>query len=133
MRPSTAKDTDKFVINKDKLPVTLHDNTQLYCMFGQHTSLDADGFPLTDKEVESLAKQITKNNAKKFYVKVGTNGNLANPFNYMEKASHEKSAHNTGILQFKFVEVNQNTFDIYLTFLKTKNEVRLTQAERARL
>lgn len=130
---SELKKEDKFVINKTKTPIVKEDKTVLYCIFGEQDELDENGLPITSNEETALAKSVRRNNNEKYYIKVGTAGKLANPANYLEKSRHSRSSHNTGVNQFKFIEVRPDVFDLYLSFLKTKNAARLVQAERAML
>jgi hypothetical protein len=70
------------------------------------------------------------NNGKIFKVKIDKNGKLYNPLNDNNTYGLNKRDKNTKDPIFKFVQVNENCFNLYIKFLKTKQTSFLISAER---
>lgn len=97
---------------------------------------DADA-SVTDNEDLSLAKRsFYTNGTERFYVKISKQGSDAgfflNPqgmwFNGMGAKPHDKRTRAVSLYEFK--QVKKDVFDLYIHFLKTKNQVFLRRAEQ---
>ena len=123
-----------FVVNENKRrnemmsrPVTL------YTILGDHEELDAEGFPVVSAETPNvLAKKIAgiTGSQPKFYVKRGLNGELYNPMGMYSEGKNVKFLSKIGRDEYVFKQVNQTVFNLYINFLKTKNEAWLKNAQR---
>jgi len=89
-------------------------------------------YTLLLKEVEptddvAYAKEVIYNGFKTFYVK-SSQSRLFNPFGMYDENTENKSRN--GLRKWKFIAVPKKAYDHYLKFLKTKNPVWLSNAER---
>lgn len=67
----------------------------------------------------------------RFFIKQNKAGNLLNPINGMDEFSMgKKTSKNPENNLYRYKEVGQQVFMLYLKFLKTKNQMFLTKAER---
>lgn len=115
--------------HNNKTPTVAPKNTVKYCLFGEHDMTDEKGNPIARNDSVCLAYKETKNNRLYFYVRIDSTGSLYNPLNQFQPR-HEKSRHNIGKENNPYMETNEEAFDWYLSFLKTKNEARLREAQR---
>lgn len=70
---------------------------------------------------------------KKYFVKIGPDGFFFNPWGFLSEGTESRFHAKTGQPTWVFQEVKANTFELYLTFLNSRNPVFLTHAERSRL
>lgn len=121
-------------------------NTELndaifYTILGSETSVDKDGYPLINKECDSVYakkiknkkdKNINGNTSYSFYIRTYSKNKLYNP---LEKHTVEKPSISYVDRVCKnnesFIEVNKSIFETYLEFLKTKRLTWLDNAQRA--
>lgn len=107
-------------------------NDSYYCLAEEGDSIDSDNNSICYDENNKriCAKKIIRlNNTIKYLIKTGEDRKLYNPLsifsqqnkNFLETISRNHNA---------FKEVNGMAFNLYLRFLKTKNEAYLHQAER---
>lgn len=103
-----------------------------YTMLGDHEFLDENNKPRTHEEKNTVvAKSIQiDNNPLRYYIKVGTYGKIYNPIGLYSEGKNTKFLSKIGRKEFEFKEVNQKVFDLYTTFLSTKNIAWLNNAER---
>lgn len=121
-----------FTLNKQK-STEEHSDTLInyYTMLGDHEFIDNDSRPRSKKESKLVvAKSISRNSNSKFYIKIGTYGKIFNPMGLFSEGKNEKFIAKIGKKEFEFKEVNQKVFDLYLSFLSTKNLAWLNNAER---
>lgn len=121
-----------FTPNK-KIEDTKRDSQEieLYTLLGDHDYLDNENKPrLNVESKKTYAKKINKNNATKYYIKTGTYGRIFNPIGLFSEGKSNKFIAKIGRKEFEFKEVNQKIFDMYTTFLGTKNIAWLNNAER---
>jgi hypothetical protein len=89
-------------------PVTSNQNTILYTVRGREDFVDQNGcFQINYQPVEEAK---------------------TNP--YVHAIRHNHRYQRVGRPTWKFINTSKNNFDQYVTFLKTKNEVFLKNAER---
>ena len=104
---------------------------EYYTVIGQHKFLDNDNNPRLDKESDKVfAKKIVSNNKSKFYIKVGTYGKIYNPIGLYSEGTENKFLSKIGKKAWEFKEVNNKIFDMYISFLRTKNIAWINNAER---
>ena len=71
-----------------------------------------------------------KSAKEKYYLKVGIDGFIFNPFGLFSEGTEKKYANRHGKSSWSFKEVNNKCFDFYVKFLQSKNQAWLTNAER---
>ena len=117
---------------KSIYPETSVKNTLLYTVRGREDFVDDDGFFQINFEPVDTAKRNPYVHAikhqKRFLVKLGENGKLFNPYGPFSEGMETKQR--VGRPTWKFINTTENNFNQYITFLKTKNEVFLKNAER---
>lgn len=108
--------------------------TVCFTIFGQHDELVdiegnkiENGFPCTEDKEKEMAKIIYVN-PPKYYVKVDSSGMLYNPMGLYEEGLLNKDLKYKK--QWDYREVNKKVFNLYINFLKTKNQAWLTSANR---
>ena len=117
---------------KSIYPETSVKNTLLYTVRGREDFVDENGFFQINFEPVDTAKRNPYVHAikhqKRFLVKLGENGKLFNPYGPFSEGMETKQR--VGRPTWKFINTTENNFNQYITFLKTKNEVFLKNAER---
>lgn len=117
-----------FLVNNTKSK-----NRQVECftVLGQQDFFDDQKRPRINNEDKALAKIVNvDNNPNRYYIKVGTYGKIYNPIGLYSEGHSEKFLSKIGRKQFEYKEVNQRVFDMYISFLSTKNIAWLNNAER---
>lgn len=105
--------------------------TEYYTIFGKHDDLDNDANPiLIENTKDALARKTTLNNSTKYYIKIGPHGKIYNPIGLYSENQSNKYLARTGKNLWEFRQVNSKVFDLYLSFLRTKNIAWLNNAER---
>lgn len=120
--------------------------TTIYTILGKHDEFDVDGFPILNDTVYeqatgkrlvkaetfdvAYAKKTFNGNRYHYYIKINQRGELYNPNGLFEGGTQRKTRQ-TGEPVWQFREINMRVFDLYLSFLKTKNIAWLKNAERA--
>lgn len=79
------------------------------------------------KHVQVIDKEQTK---IKYFLLTSIHGELYNPWGLYVKKNISDYASQGGKSHWNFKEVNEETFNRYLNFLKTRNEAHLSIAER---
>lgn len=125
-------DTDFIFSNKvTTQPLISYD---LFTFFGDHDYLDDNEYPRTHEDTNKvLAKIRTGVSNTKYFVKVGSHGQIFNPIGIYSEGKQNKFLSKIGKLEFAFREVNKKVFDMYINFLKTKNSAWLNNAQREML
>ena len=134
-------DTDVLDSDNSIDPITI-----IYTIKGQEDELDDNGFPLLyDEERERMgkitfikaelsddayAKKTFNGKRYRYYAKINQRGDLYNKYGLYEEGKINKKRV-TGELTWQFREVNLRVFELYLSFLKTKNVAWLKKAERS--
>lgn len=104
---------------------------QFYTLLGHQDFIDKDNKPRLNTDSKyTYAKIINKNTTTKYYIKIGTYGRIFNPIGLFSEGKSNKFIAKIGKKEFDFKEVNQKIFDMYTTFLATKNIAWLNNAER---
>ena len=113
-------------------PVSSNQNTVLYTVRGREDFVDQNGCfqinyqPVEQAKTNPYVHAIRHNH--RYLVKLGENGKLFNPYGPFSEGMETKQR--VGRPTWKFINTSKNNFDQYVTFLKTKNEVFLKNAER---
>jgi len=102
-----------------------------YTILGKQQSFDQDNNPLVSEESkDALAKKIEYADRARYFIKVGAHGKIYNPIGIFSEGRGNNFSKRTGKPEWDFTEVNQKIFDMYLSFLRTKNVAHLNIAER---
>lgn len=123
-----------------------------YTIMSNHDYLDAQGNPCitissSGKEIEKDIFTVAKENHKvyaystsyinpdndtsyRFYLKRGKHGRLFNPVGLYSEGNSTKVLKHAGKPEWSFQSVPEDCFKLYLSFLRTKNEAYLSNAER---
>jgi hypothetical protein len=120
-----------------------------FTTFGQHDTLmdekgsvNEAGYPCIIPEMHqdiylstnTLAKIVSTTNKVRYLIKADHLGKLYNPLGmYTEGRPHNKQLKHAGKEDYSYSEVNHKVFMFYLSFLKTKNQAYLHNAERERV
>lgn len=82
-------------------------------------------------DVRAVAKNTEFKDGKyRYYVKIGPEGNIFNPYGQHARGTAHLSAKRTGGFIWRFVEVNEACYTQYIAFLQTRNQRSLSYAER---
>jgi hypothetical protein len=118
---------DFFVRPKDNTNNTI----EYFTMIGQHEYIDEDKNPRLNSEKPNVcAKKIIGDQSTKFFIKTGLYGKIYDPIGLYSEGTGAKFLAKTGKKAWDFKQVNAKVFEMYLTFLRTKNRAWLTNAER---
>ena len=114
-------------------------DVEYFTVLGSQEYLDNDKNPrITTDNNKVLAKRIHYYNSEKqivksktrHLIKVGAHGRIYNPIGLYTEGRANIVNKKIGREEFRMKEVNENTFNLYLSFLRTKNPGHLTLAER---
>lgn len=123
---------DQFIIDHNKNQDSRI--STFYTIIGKQDSLDENKNPIAQEDSDQIfAKKITVNNKTKHYIKVGAYGKILNPIGLYSEGTVNKFIAKTGKKAWDFKEVNVKVFDMYVSFLRTKNLAWLNNAEREML
>ena len=102
-----------------------------YTIVGKQEAFDDENNPILSTEsTEVLAKKIVSDTKTRFFIKVGPHGKIFNPIGIFSEGRSNKFLRQTGKPEWEFQEVNKRIFDLYLSFLRTKNIGHINLAER---
>jgi len=105
--------------------------TIFYTIIGKQTGFDSDDNPILDLDgSDVLAKKIVTDTKTKYFIKVGPYGKIYNPIGIFSEGRSNKFLRQSGKPEWDFEEVNSKIFNLYLSFLRTKNIAHLNLAER---
>ena len=107
----------------------------LYAYDGLQEYYDEQGFPRINgdeyqKDRRVYAVKIVTNDNTKYLVRFDVHGHLDNPKNVFGQPVKGSFHERYGKPAWSFVKVSEQAFDYYITFLRTKNELWLTNASR---
>ena len=106
-------------------------STNYYTIVGKQTSFDTENNPIVDYDgLDVLAKKVSLDNRSRFYIKIGPFGKIYNPIGIFSEGRGNKYLKQAGKEEWPFEEVNNRVFNLYLSFLRTKNQAHLNMAER---
>lgn len=105
--------------------------TEFFTLVGKHEFIDESKNPRTSSEnTDVCAKKIVGNKSTRFYIKTGLYGKIYDPIGLFSEGTGAKFLARAGKKAWDFKQVNSKVFDMYLSFLRTKNKAWLTNAER---
>lgn len=105
--------------------------SKYYTIFGNHDYLDDDQNPRLNEETpKAFAKVVANGSKNRFFIKTGLYGKIYNPIGLYSENTHSKFLNKSGKPAWNFKEVNSKVFDMYVSFLRTKNLAWFNNAER---
>jgi hypothetical protein len=117
------------VKNNDEEPENVY-----ITLFGEQNFIDEKGFPRTTESSKNVyAKKTFSNGNANFFVKASRYGKLYNPMGMYTEGNANRISRMTGSNEFVFKKVNLRIFELYTSFLKTRNIAWLNNAEREML
>lgn len=117
---------EDFVVKPTTKDVTEHID-QFYTVFGMEDFIDDDGNPRQNTEKQNTFAKFTNGN---HYVKIGIDNRIHNPIGLFSEGQHNKVLQKIGKNQFNFKKVNSKVYNLYMSFLRTKNIAWLNNADR---
>jgi len=133
-------DINQYIFRANKEEVEPQETTdKYYTMFGDHDYLDTEGNPRVEKESKKiLARSYYSEKSsfggisvtEKYLIKIGVDGKIFDPSGMYSEGKQNKFLSKIGKKQFNLKEVNVKVFNLYLSFLRTKNKAWLNNAER---
>lgn len=116
----------------------LDKQTEYFTIKGSQDFLDDSGNPRMNSDgPDVLAKKICYYDGDqvvkaktRYQIKVGAYGRVFNPIGLYSEGRANKFSSKSGKDEWRMKEVNEYIFNLYTTFLKTKNIGHLTLAER---
>ncbi len=119
--------------NKQVQPKVEHDIVN-YTIKGKETSLDNTGNPVlsynTEKKDDLVFARKYCTMPARYYVRMSRLNRMYNPFDMYNSGNSNKEQMKLGRPTWKLKEVSKLVFDLYVAFLRTKNEANLLNAER---
>lgn len=106
------------------------DSSAYYTIMGDHDYLDEAKNPLAKTDNDKVVAKKLVNTKTRYFVKAGPYGKLFNPIGLYSEGLGNRFVAKSGKNLWSFKEVNNKVFDLYVSFLKTKNTAWLTNAER---
>lgn len=104
---------------------------EFFTLVGQHEYMDSDNNPRLNTETpNACAKKVSTDQSIKYFIKTGLYGKIYDPIGLYSEGTGAKFLARAGKKAWEFKQVNSKVFDMYLTFLRTKNKAWLTNAER---
>lgn len=116
---------DDFVVQKKESQE--EKSAEFYTVFGMEDYIDNDGNPRQKKEKQNT---FAKTADGKYFVKIGIDNRVYNPIGMYSEGQHNKMLQKIGKKQFNFKRVNKKVYDLYVSFLRTKNLAWLNNADR---
>lgn len=102
-----------------------------YTLYGKHSSLDDQGYPLTTVEKETFARKIlSPAGYYNYWVMIGPEGRLFNPYGLLSSSYQAGHKSVKGRSDYQLSKCNQAVFSYYIRFLKTQNAAWIRDAER---
>jgi hypothetical protein len=120
---------DNFIFQADRTNEKVKQENQYFCIDGKQDFFDNDGYPRSKEEnsFDVAAKKIVRiDNSIRYMIRIYPDGKMYNPVSIYDYNKANK-AYKVGT---KFREVSYKSFNMYLSFLKTKNTSWLYNAER---
>ena len=124
-----------FIYRSDK-PATKtseqEDHNKYYTCFGDQEWVDDDGYSRVSENSDKIYAQSKSSEygGTNYFVKGNRYGKLFNPSGMYSEGQHKRFNKLTGSDEFQFKKVSLRVFELYTSFLKTKNVAWLNNAER---
>jgi len=115
-----------FTLDQSRNKPVSHED-EFYTLFGMEDYVDDNGNTRQNKQdKKTYAKRVDG----KCLVKIGIDGRVYNPLGLFSEGNANKTLAKVGKDQYSFKRVNNKVFDLYISFLRTKNIAWLNNANR---
>ena len=115
-----------FTLDQSKKETVSHED-EFYTLFGIEDYVDDNG---NTRQTQQGKKTYAKRVDGKCLVKMGIDGRAYNPLGLYSEGNANKTLAKVGKDQYNFKRVNPKVFDLYVSFLRTKNIAWLNNANR---
>lgn len=115
-----------FTLDQSKKETVSHED-EFYTLFGMEDYVDDNG---NTRQTQQGKKTYAKRVDGKCLVKIGIDGRAFNPLGLFSEGQANKTLAKVGKDQYNFKRVNSKVFDLYVSFLRTKNIAWLNNANR---
>ena len=115
-----------FTLDQSKKETVSHED-EFYTLFGMEDYVDDNG---NTRQTQHGKKTYAKRVDGKCLVKIGIDGRAFNPLGLFSEGQANKTLAKVGKDQYNFKRVNSKVFDLYVSFLRTKNIAWLNNANR---
>jgi hypothetical protein len=131
-RYATPTKADIFILDPNK---DMEDDNRIcknYTLKGKEDFLDTDQFPCVQNEedIRTHAKLVQIDKSTRYYVKMGKTGRLFDPMGLFDEGQQLKQMRHAARPHWSFRQTSEKVFDLYTSYLKTKNPAHLHNAER---
>lgn len=118
--------------NKEKTSNIEETSSKYYTCLGEQEWVDDEGYSRVSSDSENIYAQSKPNEhgAVNYFIKANKYGKLYNPSGMYTEGQHTRFNKVLGAKEFQFKKVNLRVFELYTSFLKTKNVAWLNNAER---
>ena len=115
-----------FTLDQSKKETVSHED-EFYTLFGIEDYVDDNG---NTRQTQQGKNTYAKRVDGKCLVKIGIDGRAYNPLGLYSEGHANKTLAKVGKGQYNFKRVNPKVFDLYVSFLRTKNIAWLNNANR---
>ena len=115
-----------FTLDQSKKETVSHED-EFYTLFGIEDYVDDNG---NTRQTQQCKKTYAKRLDGKCLVKIGIDGRAYNPLGLYSEGHANKTLAKVGKGKYNFKRVNPKVFDLYVSFLRTKNIAWLNNANR---
>lgn len=117
---------EEFTVDRSKVSSKVVED-KFYTVWGMEDYVDDDGNTRQEKETQ---KTFAKTTNGKYFIKIGLDNRVYNPLGLFSEGRANKVLAKIGKNEFNFKRVNSKVFDLYVSFLRTKNIAWLNNANR---
>lgn len=118
---------NQFVVDHKKQQEQEKSVCKYYACVGDGDYVDDEG---NYRHEEVKENTLAKSEDDKFFIKIGLDNRAYNPIGMFSEGQRNKILSKIGKKEFNFKRVNQRVFELYLSFLKTKNIAWLNNTNR---
>lgn len=118
---------EEFVVDRSSFADTKKIEDKLYTIWGMEDFVDDEGNTRQNKETKDTFAKILNG---KHLIKIGLDNRVYNPLGLFSEGSSNKVLAKIGKNEFNFKRVSPKVFDLYISFLRTKNIAWLNNANR---
>jgi hypothetical protein len=125
---------EPFMFQQPESVASTGSTEEFYTIINNHDYIDDQDNPRTKTlNNKTLAKKITRDDGTiRYTIKLSNNSKLYNPISIYGQEKQQNFLDKICRSSDRFKEVNLKTFELYLSFLKTRNISYLNNAERER-
>jgi hypothetical protein len=118
---------EEFMVDSSKGQNSDPVEDRYYTVWGMEDFVDSEGNTRLENEGKNTFAKIVNG---KFFIKIGLDNRVYNPLGLFSEGSSNKVLAKIGKNEFNFKKVNSKVFDLYLSFLRTKNIAWINNANR---